>query len=182
MGFIHQMTESEFDGLERVRDNLGLIAGLLNGAEPKRGAMELVTAGQLMTFVWAQFEAIEGIAALISGRGMIKQEEPALAQHTEPAAPEMLITPELLTGLMDAASGELVDSAALIGLYDDLSNARERHRPYVDALHHFLGVLKGRGLALRVEFFDDKAVREFVAVKPQRGKPAKVGVAKPRKR
>ncbi|CAC9684171.1 hypothetical protein [Delftia tsuruhatensis] len=54
-----QLSESEYNSLRRVQAQLGLISGLLIVGYPA-SALEPVTPGQLLAFIQAQEEALEG--------------------------------------------------------------------------------------------------------------------------
>ncbi|WP_279213113.1 hypothetical protein [Delftia acidovorans] len=55
-----QLSEPEYNSLRRVQDQLGLISSLIIGAYPGH-ALEPVTPGQLLAFIQAQEEALEGV-------------------------------------------------------------------------------------------------------------------------
>ncbi len=53
-----QISEDEFNKLNRVHDQLGLISSLLIGAYPGN-ALEVVETDQLLAFINAQIETME---------------------------------------------------------------------------------------------------------------------------
>ncbi|WP_343740215.1 hypothetical protein [Delftia tsuruhatensis] len=55
-----QPSEPEYNSLQRVQDQLGLISSLIIGAYPGH-ALEPVTPGQLLAFIQAQEEVLEGV-------------------------------------------------------------------------------------------------------------------------
>ena len=180
----YPLSEDEFNSLEGVRDQLGLIAGLAVGIDDE--ALVSVTAPQLSAFVGAQKGALDRVLKAVlheCQQRAVDRILDARKASAEPAAPYVTITPELLMGLMDAASGAVTDSDALLGLWDALYDAGVEHRKYMDVLHHFLDMLRGRGLVLRTEFQDGEAARSFVVAKPPSLPSAmKTRAPKPRKR
>lgn len=71
-----QLSEPEYNSLRRVQDQLGLISSLIIGAYPGH-ALEPVTPGQLLAFIQAQEEAIEGVIEGVMGevkeRGVVRR-------------------------------------------------------------------------------------------------------------
>ena len=80
-----------------------------------------------------------------------------------------------------SAFGKLTESEALNKLWDKLYDAGTMHRPYMDALHHFIDVMRDRGLVMYVQSLDGHSSRAFVPVEPA-SKPKDAAPAKPRKR
>lgn len=180
----YQLSDDEFRSLEIVRDQLGLIAGLLSHARDE-DAIEFVTVAQFLVFVEAQQGAVARVLkALLNERQQRACDRimAARAAAAEPAVPHVVIAPELLMGLMDAASGVTTDSNALLGLWDTLYDASVEHRSYQSALHHFRNMLRDRGLVIRTEFQDGECNRSFVMTKPSRESHAKPKAVKSRKR
>jgi hypothetical protein len=66
-----QLSEPEYNSLRRVQDQLGLISCLIRGAYPGH-ALERVTPGQLLAFIQAQEEALEGVMGGVSERGVVR--------------------------------------------------------------------------------------------------------------
>ena len=66
-----QLSETEYNSLRRVQDQLGLISSLIISAYPGH-ALEPVTSGQLLAFIQAQEEAIEGVMGGVSERGVVR--------------------------------------------------------------------------------------------------------------
>lgn len=67
-----QLSEPEYNSLRRVQDQLGLISSLIIGAYPGH-ALEPVTSGQLLAFIQAQEEALEGVMGGVSERGVVRR-------------------------------------------------------------------------------------------------------------
>ena len=66
-----QLSEPEYNSLRRVQDQLGLISSLIMGACPGH-ALEPVTPGQLLAFIQAQEEGLEGVMGGVSERGVVR--------------------------------------------------------------------------------------------------------------
>ena len=134
-----QMSEDEFNQLNRVREQWGLISSLLIGAYPSN-PMEVVDSNELLAFINAQIEAMEAVVGAIRQRGVMKQltEEKILAK----AVFEIRL---LLSGYL----GSNVDA--------DQSVRIAAHLAY--ALHNdALAVLAGNG------FSADEALKRVAAV------------------
>ncbi|WAT88477.1 hypothetical protein [Delftia acidovorans] len=134
-----QMSEDEFNQLNRVREQWGLISSLLIGAYPSN-PMEVVESNELLAFINAQIEAMEAVVGTIRQRGVMKQltEEKILAK----AVSEIRL---LLSGYL----GSNVDA--------DPSVRIAAHLAY--ALHNdALAVLAGNG------FSADEALKRVAAV------------------
>ena len=134
-----QMSEDEFNQLNRVREQWGLISSLLIGAYPSN-PMEVVESNELLAFINAQMEAMEAVVGTIRQRGVMKQltEEKILAK----AVSEIRL---LLSGYL----GSNVDA--------DPSVRIAAHLAY--ALHNdALAVLAGNG------FSADEALKRVAAV------------------
>ena len=134
-----QMSEDEFNQLNRVREQWGLISSLLIGAYPSN-PMEVVESNELLAFINAQIEAMEAVVGTIRQRGVMKQltEEKILAK----AVSEIRL---LLSGYL----GSNVDA--------DPSVRIAAHLAY--ALHNdALAVLEGNG------FSADEALKRVAAV------------------
>ena len=134
-----QMSEDEFNQLNRVREQWGLISSLLIGAYPSN-PMEVVDSNELLAFINAQIEAMEAVVGTIRQRGVMKQltEEKILAK----AVSEIRL---LLSGYL----GSNVDA--------DPSVRIAAHLAY--ALHNdALAVLAGNG------FSADEALKRVAAV------------------
>ncbi len=67
-----QISEDEFNKLNRVHDQLGLISSLLIGAYPGN-ALEVVETDQLLAFINAQIETMELLAGAVRQRGVMKE-------------------------------------------------------------------------------------------------------------
>ncbi|CAM3936206.1 hypothetical protein [Paracidovorax anthurii] len=164
----YQISEEEFSRLESARDQLGLIYGLL--ATAREGEeMSCVKASQLLAFVDAQ----QGTLAQVVKAANEREAQALKARHEEaaaPKAPQVFIAPELLMGLMDAACGELTDSEALNKLWDGLYGAGTLHRPYMDALHRFIDVMRARGLVVHVQSLDGHRSLAFVPAQQEQPK------------
>ncbi len=175
----YQLSEDEFNSLEIVRDQLGLIAGLLTNCRDE-DSIPFVTPAQLLTVFDAQKGAVARILNTLQSE--CQQRSAARAAVAESAVPQIVIDPELLMGLMDAASGAVNDSDTLLCLWDTLSGACDEHRPYKDVLHHLRDILRIRGLVIRTEFQDGECNRSFVMNRPLRETHAKSTIAQSRKR
>jgi hypothetical protein len=66
-----QISEDEFNQLNRVREQWGLISSLLVGAYPSN-PMEVVESNELLAFVNAQIEAMEGVFKMVRQRGVVR--------------------------------------------------------------------------------------------------------------
>lgn len=66
-----QLSETEYNSLLRVQDQLGLISSLIISAYPGH-ALEPVTSGQLLAFIQAQEEALEQVMDFVKRRGMLR--------------------------------------------------------------------------------------------------------------
>lgn len=175
----YQISEDEFYRLESARDQLGFITSLLAPTRTNQGLTD-VTVSQLVAFVDAQQATVARVIEAANER----EAQASAARREEAAAakvPQVFIAPELLMGLMDAACGALNDSEALNKLWDKLYDAGTMHRPYMDALHHFIDVMRDRGLVMYVQSLDGHSSRAFVPAKPA-SKPKGAAPAKPRKR
>lgn len=174
----YQISEDEFYRLESARDQLGFITSLLAPTRTNKGLTD-VTVSQLVAFVDAQQATVARVIEAASEREA--QASAARREEVEtPQAPQVSIEPELLMGLMDAACGVLNDSEALNKLWSALYDAGAQHRPYMDALSHFMDVLRARGVVMHVQSIDGQASYDFVPAQPSRTKGATP--AKPRKR
>lgn len=177
-----QISETEFRTLELLRDQHDLGTGLLCLADVD---LQYITSTSLLAFLDARGKELSNVLNAVEMRYDLQLEQDRLSAEQAPAireAAQLQITPELLVGLMDAASGTVTDSDALLGLWDKLYEAGVAHRPYMELSQHFLHILKGRGLELRTEFIGSNVTREFIACMPHRAAPAKAGASKPRKR
>ncbi|MDR6732399.1 hypothetical protein [Delftia lacustris] len=67
-----QISEDEFNKLNRVHDQLGLISSLLIGASPGN-ALEVVETDQLLAFINAQIETMELLTGAVRQRGVMKE-------------------------------------------------------------------------------------------------------------
>lgn len=76
-----QMSEDEFNQLNSVREQWGLISSLLVGAYPN-SPIQVVESNELLAFINAQIEAMEGVVGAVRQRGVMKQlaEEKILAK------------------------------------------------------------------------------------------------------
>lgn len=175
----YQISEGEFYSLESARDQLNLIAGLVGNTDTKE-CLSIITGAELHAFVHAQQATVARVIEAANER----EAQASAARREEAAAakvPQVFIAPELLMGLMDAAFGKLTESEALNKLWDKLYDAGTMHRPYMDALHHFIDVMRDRGLVMYVQSLDGHSSRAFVPVEPA-SKPKDAAPAKPRKR
>lgn len=175
----YQISEDEFNSLESARDQLNLIAGLVACFNTKE-CLSAITGAELHAFVDAQQATVSRVIEAANER----ETQASAARREEAAAAkvqQVLIAPELLMGLMDAAFGKLTESEALNKLWDKLYDAGTMHRPYMDALHHFIDVMRDRGLVMYVQSLDGHSSRAFVPVEPA-SKPKDAAPAKPRKR
>ena len=179
----YQLNEDALRSLEIVRDQLGLIAGLLTHIRDE-DAIQFVTAAQLLTFVDAQQGTVARVVEALLRECQQRACDRLMAARAaaEPVVPHIAIPPELLTGLMDASSGAVTDSETLLGLFDKLYDAGVEHHPYMDALHHFRDMLRGRGLVMHTVFQDTECSRSFITKRPRRESYAKSTIAKSRKR
>ena len=175
----YQITKDQFFLLEGVRDQLNLICGLLS-----RGSDDYLsntTGAQLYAFLDPQSHTLTGVLAaadeLRNQAVTTSREEVVVSKE-----PQVLVSPELLMGLMDAACGRVNDSAALFKLWDELYDAGLEHQPYGGVLRHFVGVLRDRGHVLHVEFTDGEPSRTFVAGNQGSSRISKRSRAKSRKR
>lgn len=174
----YQISEDEFNSLESVRNQLNLIAGLVANGETG-GCLTTISGAELHAFVDAQ----QGTLAQVVKAANEREAQTLKARREEAAAPkvpQVFISPELLTGLMDAACGDLTDSEALNKLWDSLYDAGTLHRPYMDALRRFIDVMRARGLVMYVQSLDGHSSRAFVPA--QQDQPKGATPAKPRKR
>jgi hypothetical protein len=69
-----QLSEPEYNSRRRVQDQLGLISRLIIGAYPGHD-LEPVTPGQLLAFIQAQEEALEGVIGGVGERGVMRGED-----------------------------------------------------------------------------------------------------------
>lgn len=76
-----QMSEDEFNQLNSVREQWGLISSLLVGAYLSN-PIQVVESNELLAFINAQIEAMEGVVGAVRQRGVMKQlaEEKILAK------------------------------------------------------------------------------------------------------
>lgn len=65
----YQISEVEFNRLEAARDQIGLLAGLLEVVKPGV-VLSSVTATQLGTFMGEQFEALQQLMQAVDERGI----------------------------------------------------------------------------------------------------------------
>lgn len=175
----YQITEDEFQSMEDMQAQIGLICGLIcQGADR---ALSMVTSSQLYAFIAPLMTTMEKICA-----SAIEREKQAIAesseQITESKAPQVLISPELLIGLMDAASGKVTDATTLFKLWDELYAAGVEHAPYSQVSRHFLEVLRDNGQVLHVEIRGGEASRSFLPINSRNSQAVKGGRAKSRKR
>lgn len=175
----YQITEDQFFLLEGARDQLNLICALLTRGSDN--SLSDITGAQLYAFLEPHSRALAGVIA--STEMLRNQTVPASREEvTVPKPPHVLVSPELIMGLMDAACGKVKDSASLFKLWDELYDARVEHQPYQGVLHHFVGVLRDRGHVLHVEFTDGDASRTLVASNPTNPRGSRRSRAKSRKR
>lgn len=172
----YQLSDAEYFDLHECQQQMALITDLcvLN----TRPAGEITIEG-LGAFLSAQRKTLRDTLKAVEER--LEAERVLKATQPEPA-PQVSIPPEMLIALMDAACGATTDSDDLLGILDKIYEAGVGHRPYMDALHHYLDVLRGRGLELHTGLTGDEGSRSFIARKAKRTPPAKPGAAKPRKR
>ena len=78
----YQISEVEFNRLETVRNQIGLLAGLLEIVKPGV-CLPSVTADQLGTFMSEQFEALQHLMQAVDERGIDRFE----ADKPQPVAP-----------------------------------------------------------------------------------------------
>lgn len=78
----YQISEVEFNRLDTVRNQIGLLAGLLEIVKPG-ASLPSVTADQLGTFMSEQFEALQHLMQAVDERGTGKLE----ANKPQPEAP-----------------------------------------------------------------------------------------------
>ena len=139
-----QMSEDEFNQLNSVREQWGLISSLLVGAYPSN-PIQVVESNELLAFINAQIEAMEGVVGAVRQRGVMKNltEEKILAK----AVCEIRL---LLSGYL----GSNLDA--------DPSVRIAAHLAY--ALHNdALAVLEGNG------FSAEESLKRVAAVDPLLG-------------
>ena len=173
----YQISEDEHRSLELLCDQLDLVTGLLS---IKDAELNIITSASLFAFLDARRNELASVVQSASEREA-QATAARLEEATAAKAPQVSIAAELLIGLMDAACGALTDSEALIKLVDSLYNAGVMHSPYNDVYHHFLDVMRDRGLVMHMQVFGGHLSRAFVPAKPT-SKPKDTAPAKPRKR
>lgn len=94
---------------------------------------------------------------------ILENKEKSPTVQSDPKALQLYITPDLLIGLMDAASGHLTESDALIKIWDVLYTMGVEHPSYEEVLRNFREILQSKGLVLRTEFYGDRITREVCA-------------------
>lgn len=175
----YEISEDEFYSLESARNQLNLIAGLVANADTN-GCLSLITGRELYAFVDAQQATVSRVIEAARERE-IQASAKRREEEAVPKAPQVLISPELLIGLVDAARGDLPTSEELIKLSDSLCDAGVIHPPYMDAFKHFINVMRSRGLVMSFHVIDGCSSREFVPA-PEVVQTRGATPAKPRRR